>query len=569
LNPNAFFLRENKWDDNNKYAIESGLIDFQSNPFNQAKINFEPNEPFHIGSIEGFMRVRMTDTEFSYSTYLGKVREQLSNTTFTRDDQGAYHLNVGELAVQDEAILKSFSLDYTARTTIHLTVGTAKNNDILYHFTPFGYAKVHADHVNHSSNTETCERISMLPDIVHQGELFVGIKDSEPGSVINILFHVADGSSNPLADMETVSWYFLAKSNNWTRFNNRDIIDGTANFTQAGIVTVTLPAESNSNNTAFEKGLHWIKAVVEKNTDAVCKMILVKAQAGLVQLVQDEEAGPSFSQTLAAESISKLVSSDASVKSISQPFDSFGGRTRETDEKFYVRVSERLRHKQRAINIWDYEHIVLEEYPSVFKVKCLNHSGFYTHGGKEVFCENYPGHVTIITIPDQKNRTSVNPLRPYTPIRLLRDIHDRLAASNSPFVKLHVKNPQFEEVQLDFKVKFHEHMDESFYRQLLDTEIERFLSPWAFDQTREISFGGKIVKSVLLNFVEERPYVDFVSCFKMNHIIKRDENGHVNELQDIEEAVGSTSMSLLVSYFNEKTNERHRITVVTNCSCNE
>jgi len=567
FDPNAFFLKANKWDDANKYAIESDGINFQSTPFIPARINFEPNEQLSIGTIEGFMRVRLADSDYSYSSYLKKVSTQLSNTTFKKETDGAYHLTVGEFAVQDEAILKSFALNYVARTTINLKSGSGKNNDLLYHFTPFGYANVHADYVSDLANRDAGEPISLIPDIVHAGELFIGIKDTEPGAVVNILFQVADGSSNPLLDMETVNWYFLAGNSNWIKFAKKDVIDGTVNFTRPGIVTISLPQEISSNNTAFGLGLFWIKAVVDQHTDAVCKMIQVQANAALVQLKQDETAGPEFRQTLPASSISKLVTTDAAIKTINQPFDSFGGRTRETDEKFYVRVSERLRHKQRAITIWDYEHIILEEFPAIFKVRCLNHSGFYTKEGKEIFCENYPGHVTIITLPDQKNKTNVNLLRPYTPIRLLRQMQEYLATITSPFVKLHVKSPQFEEIQLDFKVKFHEHMDESFYRQLLDTEIERFLSPWAYDQTREISFGGKIVKSVLLNFVEERPYVDFVSCFKMNHIIKRVESVHMTELQDIEEATGSTSMSVLVSYFNEKTNLRHKITVISECDC--
>jgi hypothetical protein len=568
LDPNVFYLKENKWDDANKYVMSAGTVNFQSDPFHKTAINFEANEPLNIATIDGFIRLRMADPDFSYNAYLKKVQKQLNNTTFKKDEtDGAYHLAVSELAQQDEAVLKSFALNYSAKTRINLTAGSSRINDILYHFTPFGYSRVHADYVITDSNTESAEPISILPDIVHRGELFVGIKNTEPGSVISILFHVADGSSNPLSDMETVKWYFLGANNNWIRFGNNELSDGTINFTQPGIVTVTIPRDADSDNTAFENGLHWIKAVVDKHTDAVCKMIFVQAQAGVVALKEDEVAKIEFRQTLPASSISKLIVSDAAVKTITQPYDSYGGRARETDEKYYIRVSERLRHKQRGINIWDYEHIVLEDFPSIFKVKCLNHSGFYTKNGEEVFCENYPGHVTVITIPDQRNKTYFNPLRPYTSIRLLTSIHDHLTKLNSPFVKLHVKNPQFEEVQLDFKVKFYEHMDEAFYRQLLDTEIERFLSPWLFDQSREISFGGKIVKSVLLNFVEERPYVDYVSCFKLNHIIRRKEAIHIKELQDIEEAIGSTSMSLLVSYFNEKTNVRHKITVISECDC--
>jgi len=231
-----------------------------------------------------------------------------------------------------------------------------------------------------------------------------------------------------------------------------------------------------------------------------------------------------------------------------------------------VRVSERLRHKQKAITIWDYEHIVLEKFQKIFKVKCINHAGFYSRNGEELFCENYPGHVSVITIPDLNQATSINPLRPYTPIGLLNQIDKYLKTITSPFVNLHVKNPQFEEIQLEFNVKFYENLSESFYLQLLNTEIEQFLCPWAFNNRAEIAFGGKIYKSALLNFVEERPYVDFVTCFKLNHIISRDENG-TNAVRDVEEARASTARSILVSYFDEDTNTRHIIHPVANCTC--
>jgi hypothetical protein len=57
------------------------------------------------------------------------------------------------------------------------------------------------------------------------------------------------------------------------------------------------------------------------------------------------------------------------------PFPSFGGRETEDSSQFYKRVSERLRHKERAITIFDYERLVLESFPSIYKVKCVNHAG--------------------------------------------------------------------------------------------------------------------------------------------------------------------------------------------------
>jgi hypothetical protein len=181
--------------------------------------------------------------------------------------------------------------------------------------------------------------------------------------------------------------------------------------------------------------LYWIKAAVQQYPDAVCKMIMVQAQAAQVRLVQDEANQIEFTHTLLANTISKLITGDAAVKTITQPFDSFGGRIKETDEHFYLRVSERLRHKQRAITIWDYEHIILEQFPQVSKVRCINHAGFYKDiSNTDIFCENYPGHVTIITIPDFRNKSGIDPLKPFTPVGLINNIDGYLHKIISPFV---------------------------------------------------------------------------------------------------------------------------------------
>lgn len=564
LKPKAGYLRQAAWKDS--FTLSNNQISFQPRQFTATTIDFDKNETLKANSLAGFLRIQLHSSHFSQAHYMGMIKTALNNMTMT-DNNGTFSISTDQTPIPNEIILETFSVDYSAASTISFSLDASANNDLYFYLSPFGYTEVNSRFIDHSTNAEPARKITLLEDIIHEGELLIGFEQAVPTMVLNVLFQVADGSSNPLKDMETLSWFYLAHNNNWKEFEKRFVIDGTRNFTQAGIVTLTLPDDISNNITALENGLHWIKACVAHNCDAVCKMIQVQAQAARVTLLQDETKQIEFRQLLPAGSISKSVISDASVKTISQPFDSFDGRTRESDEHFYTRVSERLRHKQRAITIWDYEHIILEQFPPVFKVKCLNHSGFYTKGNGEVFCENYPGHVTIVTIPDLVNKTNSNPLRPYTPIGLLEDIHDYLQTLVSPFVKLHVKNPQFEEIQLDFNVTFYANLDESFYTQLLISEIEKFLCPWAYNDRVEISFGGKISKSAVLNFVEERSYVDFVTCFKMNQFITDPVSGQVEIKKDIETAEGSTSRSILVSYYNADTGVKHIIKTPAICEC--
>jgi hypothetical protein len=561
----ANYLHQSHW--HGSLPINANSISFSSSAIAKSPRNFENNESLKATTQSGFLRLRLQDSEFSMAKHLKRISEALSAMTMT-DNGGEFTFVVQPTPVPKEIILNNFSIDYRAEESIPFNdTGELPDDHIFFQLTPFGFRQSHPLFIDNAVNAVAGAAPSLLTPIHFNGEFIIELEQTRPREVITILFQVADGSSNPLKEMEVLEWFYLSEHNNWRKFESRFVIDQTRNLTCSGIVTLTLPKDASNDTTLFESGSHWIKIGARQNCDAVCKLILVQAQAGLVSLVQDELAGIEFRSILPTGSISKLVVGDNLVKSITQPFDSFAGRPIERDNHYYTRVSERLRHKQRASTIWDFEHIVLEKFPGIFKVRCLNHSGFYKVDKDDKFCENYPGHVTIIPIPDLNNKTGRDLLRPYTPIGLLKDIEEYIRKLCSPFVQLHVKNPVFEEIQVEFEVKFFDNLDEGFYSQLLNKEIEKFLSPWAFDPTTEISFGGELRKSAILNFVEERSYVDYVTCFKMHQVIERVGTTIINKLSDIEVAKGSTACSILISYFDKETNQRHIIKSPATCDC--
>ncbi|GAA0879207.1 hypothetical protein GCM10009119_21750 [Algoriphagus jejuensis] len=594
------YLHGNDWDtypvtkDNNSYLVNKNTDGYLLKP---ASMDFGSNGFLKATSFEGFLRFRLNTSSYSLSDYMDDVNSALDSVVL--NSQKTYDLlkidakflgekaadllnvertisaevdstqfdNLKEIAastkvsgnsvpVPKELIAESFSIDYSASETIPTESVNPRHS--FFHLTPFGYYQLI------SSGEPT-----LVARYNQKGELLIGITKAEAPITINLLFLLSDGSSNPLKNEETVTWSYMDAAGHWVDFEQNNVIDETINLTRTGIVTVSFPKEAGKVHTALTTDKIWLRASVADHTDAVCKIIDILAQGALADLLQDETAGVEYLSVLPAGTISKLSRSDSAIKSVTQPADSVGGRVRESDADYYQRVSERLRHKQRAVTMWDYEHLVMQEFQSVYQVKCLNHTGFYEKNGEQVFCENYPGHVTVICIPDLKNKTNINPLRPYTAIGILTDIGIFLEKIKNPFATLHVVNPNFEEVQLEFEVRFHDQMDEVFYRNLLDIEIEQFLCPWAWDSNQKISFGGKINKSILINFVEERPYVDFLSCFKLHHILREDEGKVTKKHSDLEEIVASTSRSILVSHYDESnlSTPRHIIQVIQTCDC--
>jgi hypothetical protein len=123
--------------------------------------------------------------------------------------------------------------------------------------------------------------------------------------------------------------------------------------------------------------------------------------------------------------------------------------------------------------------------------------------------------VLLVPIANFRNRNAVNPLQPKTGKRVLIEIENYLKDLASPGVHIHARNPVYEQIIVAFRVKFHEGYDIGYYLKKLNDEIVRFLTPWAFDEEAEVRFGEKIYASLIINFIEERRYVDFITDFFM------------------------------------------------------
>lgn len=492
-------------------------------------------------SKNGFLQLTL-NSDFGHKEYLRTLTAYLIDQSKTEPAN-----DPSEPTEPYSPTIQSITLSYTA-AALNNNIDSDLKEDFdnrsvnFFHLYPFGEAEQHA-YLNKN------ETQNLLPQFTWplatannncSGEFYIGIENLAENQSVNILFQVLDGSSNPETEkpLKHVSWSYLA-NNEWHIFEDNAISDATKQLVQSGIISFTIPAGATTDNSILPSGYLWIRASVAEAADAVCKLIGVYAQAALVMLQPNNNADDLFEKALPAGTISKLKNPDAPVKKITQPYPSFGGRAKEQTGHYYIRVSERLRHKGRAVTIWDYEHLVLEAFPDIHKVKCLNHTQI-TPG---IYNETQPGHVSVITIPSLVNRNDINPLRPYTNANRLIEIEEYLKQKISCHVQLRVHNPQFEEVRLRFSLQLVKGYDDfTIYSKLLQEEITSFLTPWAYNSKTDIQFGGKIYKSSLINFIEERAYVDFVVNVEMYHRIETD-----GESQDLEEINASTARSILVS----------------------
>lgn len=550
----------------NESAFPSRIIINSVNSFNRDPF-LEPFEDYNTSTKKGFLKWSLRGADFGHPVFARSFSTQSILLATWNGTNNPYP----EPVLPNEPYtptIETLSLNYSTEAIIDLAgqdpAEVEQSIEQYFYIHPFGNSQLDRS-IGYSEIPAAIKYENyILPQYNHEGNLYIGIENLKPPQTLSILFQHAEGSANPDANKQEIMWSYL-QDNKWVDLdNNKHILaDGTDGLLNTGIIWFDIPELITNKNTLLPSGLYWLRASVENQADAVCDLIDVRAQAVLAAFADQANDPDHLRNPLEAGTIKKLLVSNSAIDKIDQPYASFDGQIKEQKPEFYTRISERLRHKHRAITIWDYEHLILQKYPDVYKVKCINHTR-YT-GDLNDYGEMAPGHVTLIVISNVFNKNAVDPLRPKTSLARLSDIDEYIRSINPPCAEIHVKNPVYEEIKVDFQVKFYKGVDIGLHTQKLNKEIKDFLSPWASDCPKEIRFGGRIHKSMILNFVEERSYVDYVTCFKMYHLIPTDPTH--DDTKDVDEVTASRAITILGSH------DEHVVTFIPidqeNCICED
>jgi hypothetical protein len=426
-------------------------------------------------------------------------------------------------------LAQSLQLDYTASTGSVVFSGQvtaeafAQRAVRLFHQAPFGQAEEHVRLKQRllwltASGTGAAAAAAgttyLLPRLAAGGTLLLGLREAGPRQTVAVLFQVAEGSANPLREPAQVAWSVLSQ-NQWRPLSNEYApLDRTDNLLTSGIIEFQLPPETRLDNTLLESGLVWLKGELQTPDgqpappDSVARLVAVHPQAQLARLAEPAADPAHYTTPLPAGTLTRVRQGSAGVQTVRQPYPSFGGQPAETDAAFYTRVSERLRHKQRAVTIWDYEHLVLQQFPDLYKVQCLSHTRVSEVGSLR---EHAPGYVTLVVVPNLRHAYAANPLEPRVALRTLKAIQAFAQAHAGLLVDIQVINPTYQPVEVGGKIAFRPGYPAATYQARLNQDLRTYLAPWATATTAELSFGGALRKSTVLAFIEQLPYVDFIT----------------------------------------------------------
>ncbi len=381
--------------------------------------------------------------------------------------------------------IKSLEIRYTASSEV-----TRGSEDLLLHVHPFGVGRFDWDEP------------TLMPRYEGDGELYLGLSGVHAPEKLSLWLQLAEGTSDPDVTATPVTWAYLSGDRWLGQPGGGLLYDETRGLLNSGVVELALPEASASS--LLPEPFYWLRVRVDRGARGVCDALDIRAQATVVRFDDRGNAPDHYDQPLPAGSIDRLVRPEAGIVSVAQPFTSFGGKPAERDDIFETRVSERLRHKNRALSPWDYERLVLQHFPQIYKAKCLRASA-----------EPSSGHLDVIVIPDIRKARPGEIFGPKVPANVLREIEELLVARAPATASIHVRNARHVTVRVRLGVRFRPGQDEIDAKRRLNEDLIRFLSPWAFDEGADLMIGGRIYANSILDFVDRRGDVDYVTELKL------------------------------------------------------
>jgi hypothetical protein len=365
------------------------------------------------------------------------------------------------------------------------------------HLYPFGHIQVYPGPVKSQS--------FLLPQVKNKGNLLIGLKNVKPTEVVSLGFELEPAVYvHTVINAPRLQWEYLL-NNEWEPLRGLVLEDSTEGLIRSGIVKIEIPKTVQLDNSRLPKGKFWIRAVSNEQENTRSKIINIFPQAvsltsksnvaSLIQNIADNKSNQKF--TLPGR------------KEFAKVFGPFALEINdavETDNDFYSRVSEQLRHKNRAVSNWDVERIILDKFKQIEKVRVY---GRNSHPNELVKGSN----LQVVLIPKNKLKDGARIRSTKVDFSTLMEIKKYISQFVSPHVKVEVSNPVYEQLKIRCNVKFSEIQKSGYFKNVLNNELISFLSPDIENDFIEKGFDESISKTEILNFIESRPYVAFVTEF--------------------------------------------------------
>ncbi|MCG8474519.1 MAG: baseplate J/gp47 family protein [Cytophagales bacterium] len=493
-------------------------------PLDKLRISVEPElkelELYHSNTRTGYFKLELTGPSWGFGNdiYPGVFARKSSEfaqsnfSLFGKKKKKEEGDNIEDVYPYKPYVpsLKEIRADYVAETVMNFDQikgpKLSESFGQIAHIMPFGYQNIF-------KNGQAIKR-ELMPDFKNEGNLFIGLSGVEKESVVSLCFYVGAGKDVE-AKKPKVSWYFLDEES-WLPVPAKNILsDTTMGLSKSGIVRLRLPAVKGRSSTQLPTGLYWLSVQASGNIDSLPPVVRIGTQAVKARWKGISDGSAKWGSNIKAGSIASFEEKIPEIQEIRQPSSSFGGVLSEADTSFYARVSEKLRHKHRAVTSWDVERLILEHFPFVGQAKCLD-----AFESKDLASK---GTSLVVVMP--KREPGDDEPEPKLSRFNLDKIENYLKGFSSAFARYKVVNPSYEKIKVRAKLQLADGLNQNtnnYYIRQIGAELRKWIAPWQSDPGKKVPVGGKLDVEHLYRFLKSNPYVKFLTAFSVVQIFRRE-----------------------------------------------
>tara|TARA_B100001059_G_scaffold100683_1_gene100428 strand:+ start:82190 stop:85942 length:3753 start_codon:yes stop_codon:yes gene_type:complete len=400
-------------------------------------------------------------------------------------------------------LVKDFFVNYQAQSSLYFNESSVTENDSsqdnrYYLISPFGVDQTFSKHEISDNH--------LIHPFSYEGELIIGLENINAPQSLNLLIEIKKSGNENYAFTQNLEWLYSG-TNGWKQLSPNDIIyDETINLTKTGVISISIPVDISNDSNLFNNNKFYIKACSKTQADqfSLIKAVYINGVRtvecfGEVEIEKTEHLPPQ-----SVESFSPTI---AGVINIDQPMKTVGGKDKESPLEFYKRVSQILHHKNRPITKSDIEKFVLQQFNWLSYAKCYTND----HLGDELNTKN----IKLLCLKKIDETQNIDEIKLSTADKII--VVSFLEKIISPFAKVEIISPQFEDLWIKCKMKFADISGGKGIAQF-NKEFFNHLCPWAHSEKERIILGQKIKKSEIIKFIKSRPYISFVTGISIIHI---------------------------------------------------
>ncbi|NRN27499.1 hypothetical protein [Photorhabdus heterorhabditis] len=330
---------------------------------------------------------------------------------------------------------------------------------------------------------------------------FTGVSSEDTLS----LYWQLQGTKKP-----ALSWSYLSYRNTW------EPLEPSQSSSNEEVWSALLPWQASNKASQMPAGRHWLKAVLNEEQGTPIKVIN-KAEpldypqikgllynATTTTLINAETVEQEhFINGLTANNIKQPVNASVAINDVTQPWASWNGRPKETEQGFLTRVSARLSHRNRVLSWKDIVTLLKENFINLFDVKYPSAS--------ELTKIPAPEKRQLIIIPDNRYKDNDDSLRPELNQARLSEMVEWSDRLSSPWTTIEIKNPTYVNVLIHYELIFAPDVNPDYGLHQLQQELSRKYMPWGENTAIGITPGNRIDYFQLLATIQQLPLVERVT----------------------------------------------------------